>query len=197
MKNTARRLALTGAFSALVVVLVITGLGFIPLGTAAVTILHIPVILIVMLSGLPEGLFVGAAFGITSLIKAAMGPASPLDPLFVNPLCSVLPRMLLAVAAWGLWKALNLIPKMPKTISAGITAFVATVIHTALVIGSLYLFQFKAVMEAMGGVGFIAIMAALLPQACMEAAAATIVCVAVYGALFVAKGKKSKLSEEE
>ena len=42
-----KKLALTGAFSALVVVLGITNLGLIPIGaTASITILQIPVILI-------------------------------------------------------------------------------------------------------------------------------------------------------
>ena len=197
MKNTAKKLALTGAFSALVVVLGITRLGFIPLGAASITILHIPVILIAIISGLPEALFVGAAFGIMSLVQAAMSQSGGLDPLFVNPLCSVLPRMLMAAAAWGLWKLFNMIPKMPKAVSAGVTAFLATLIHTALVIGSLYLFQFSGMKDAMGGMGYFALMLVLLPQACIEAAAAAVVCVAVYGTLYVAKGKKSKLSEEE
>jgi uncharacterized membrane protein len=48
-----KKLALTGAFSALVVVLGITRLGLIPIGaTASITILQIPVILIVMMAGL-------------------------------------------------------------------------------------------------------------------------------------------------
>lgn len=196
MNNTARRVSLTGAFAALTVVLGITHLGMIPLGpTASVTILQIPVILIVLLSGLPEGLFVGAAFGIMSLVLAAMSPSGVLDPFFVNPLCSVLPRMLLAVAAWGVWKLLNLIPKMPKIVSAGVTGFVATLLHTVMVIGSLYVFQ-PGVKDAMGGMGFGGLMAVLLPQACLEAAASTIVCAAVIGALVIVKGKKSKLSEE-
>ena len=88
-----KKLALTGAFSALVIVLAITNLGLIPIGaTASITILQIPVILIVMLAGLGEGLFVGAVFGIMTLIRAAMSPSGILDPLFVNPLCSVLPQ---------------------------------------------------------------------------------------------------------
>ena len=97
-----KKLTLTGAFSALVIVLGITRLGFITLGpTASITILHIPVILICMLAGLPEGLFVGLVFGSLSLIQAAMSPSGVLDPFFVNPLVSVLPRMLIAVIAWG------------------------------------------------------------------------------------------------
>ncbi len=192
-----KKLTLTGALSALVIVLGITKLGFITLGAASITILHIPVILICMLAGLPEGLFVGATFGILSLIQAAMSTNGGLDPLFVNPLVSVLPRMLIAVIAWGLWKALNLITHMPKAVSAGITGFITTVAHTLLVLGCLYIFQGAAVREALGGMGYLALVAACGLNAVLEAAAATIISVAIYTTLFVAGKRKSKLSEEE
>lgn len=209
MNNIAKRIALTGAFAALVVVLGITKLGFIPLGAASVTILHVPVILITMLSvtwetkektvkqffsGLIEGCIVGAAFGILSLVQAAMAPSGGLDPLFVNPLISVLPRVLLGVAAWVLWKALNLIPKMPRIVSAGVTAFLATLMHTVMVIGALYLFA-PGMDEIMGG-GYGVVIIALLPQACLEAAAATVFCAAVMSGLVIAEGRKSKLAKE-
>lgn len=193
-----KKLTLTGAFSALVIVLGITKLGFISLGPAAsITILHIPVILICMLAGLPEGLFVGLVFGSLSLIQAAMSPSSVLDPFFVNPLISVLPRMLIAVIAWAAWKALNLIPHMPKTLSAAITGFITTVAHTLLVLGSLYIFKGADVREALGGMGYFALVGACGFNAILEAVAATILCAAVFAGLFVAGKKHSKLSEEK
>lgn len=191
-----RRLALTGAFSALVVVLAFTRLGMIPLGAvASISILQVPVILITMLAGVGEGLFVGAVFGISSLILAATSPSGALDPLFVNPLCSVLPRMLVAVVAWAVWKVMNMIPKMPKAVSAAINGFVSTVAHTLLVIGSIYIFKGAAVKEAMGGMGYFALIGALSFNAILEAVAATIICAAVFAVLFVSSKKKSKLSE--
>ena len=193
-----KKLTLTGAFSALVIVLGITRLGFITLGAAAsITILHIPVILICMLAGLPEGLFVGATFGILSLVQAAMSPAGALDPFFVNPLISILPRMLIAVIAWALWKALKLIPHMPKTVAAGITGFITTVAHTLLVLGSLYVFKATDVKAALGGMGYFALVGACGFNAILEALAATIICAAVFAGLFVAGKKHSKLSEEQ
>ncbi len=193
-----KKLTLTGAFSALVIVLGITRLGFISLGaTASITILHIPVILICMLAGLPEGLFVGLVFGSLSLIQAAMSPSGVLDPFFVNPLISILPRMLIAVIAWGIWKVLNFLPYMPKAISAGITGFITTVAHTLLVLGSLYVFKGADVREALGGMGYIALVGACGVNAVLEAVAATIICVAVYAGLFIAGKQKSKLSAEE
>ncbi|MBQ9494326.1 MAG: ECF transporter S component [Treponema sp.] len=199
-----RTIALTGALCALVVILGMppVHLGMIPLGpNASITIMHIPVLLAVMLiahvSGLVSSVIVGAAFGIFSLMLAAISPTGALDPLFVNPGVSVLPRMMLAVVAWLLWKLINLIPHMPKPISAVIVAFVSTLMHTCLVIGALYVFTFSNVRDAMGGLGYIAVMALLLPNALLEALAAAIVCAAVIGATNAASGKKSKLSQEK
>ena len=192
-----RKLVLTAALSALIIVLGITKLGLIPLGPAAsITILHVPIILAACLIGLPYALFTGAVFGIMSLVQAAMSPSGVLDPLFVNPLVSVLPRMLVGLIAWAVWVAFNKIPKLPKTVSAGITAFLSTVCHTLLVIGSLYLFQGAATREGMGGMGYFAVIGVLAPQAALEAVAATIICSAVYVGLFVSSKRKSKLSEE-
>lgn len=191
-----RRLALTGAFSALVIVLVVTNFGIIPIGAvASITILQIPVILICMLGGLPDGLVVGAIFGLSSLIRAAMCPSGAIDPLFVYPWNSVLPRMMLAVVAWGVWKLLNKIPHMPKIVSAGLTGFIATVAHTLMVIGCIYIFNGNAVREVMQ-MGYWALIAALTFNATLEALASTIICVAVYTGLFISSKKQSKLSKQ-
>lgn len=196
-----RRLALVGAFSALIIVLSLTNLGFITFSPViSITILQIPVILAATLGGLAEGAFVGAVMGIMSLVKAAMSPSGVLDPLFVNPLCSVLPRILLGVVAWLVWKILNFIPKMPKTLSAGIDGFAATFCHTLMVYGCIFIFEgsdMRAALEQMGmaGVGFLGIVGIGIVSEIFEALASTVVCTAVYAGLFIASTKKSKLSE--
>ncbi len=196
-KETNRKLALTGAMSALVIVLGITKLGLIPIGaTASITILQIPVVLVILLAGLPYGVFVGAVFGILSLIQAAMSPSGVLDPLFVNPLCSVLPRMLFAVVAWVVWKLMNLIPKMPKSVSAGVTGFVGTLAHTLLVIGCIYIFKGADVKAAMNGIGYFALIGALSFNAILESIATTIVCTVVFVGIYIGNNKKSKLLKD-
>lgn len=196
-----KKLALTGAFSALIIVLTITHLGFIPIGTvASITILQIPVILIALLSGLPEGIFVGAVFGIMSMIMAFISPSSVLDPFFQNPLCSVLPRILLGVCAWAFWKLFNLIPKMPKIISAGLAGFLATIAHTLLVYGCIFIFKGSDMREALTGMGltttyFGVVMLGIVNEV-LEAVASTLVCVAVYTGLYFTGKRKSKLSAE-
>lgn len=197
-----RRLALAGAFSALEIVLTFTNLGFISFNpVVSITILHIPVILVAILGGLPEGIFVGFIMGLLSLIKAAMSPTSILDPFFVYPWNSILPRMLLGAAAWGLWKLIGLIPHLPKVINAGISAFVATVLHTLMVFGCIFLFNGRAIAETlasngMAGAGYWTVVCSGIVTEFLEAVASTVVCVAVFGGLAIAGTRKSKLSKE-
>ncbi|MBQ1710482.1 MAG: ECF transporter S component [Treponema sp.] len=197
-----RKLALAGAFSALIIVLSLTNLGFISFSpVVSITILQIPVILCATMAGLPAGLFAGFVMGMMSLIKAAMSPSGILDPLFVNPMCSVLPRMLLGLVAWGLWRVLNLIPRMPKTLSAAVTGFVATFAHTLMVYGCIFIFDgadMRAALDSIGmtGAGYFAVVGAGIVSEMVEAASSLIVCAAVYAGLFIASNKKSKLSQE-
>lgn len=195
-----KRLAITGAFSALVILMGIPGLhlGYISISPAiSLTIIHIPVLLAAILAGLPGGLVTGLVFGLTSLVNAAASPSGGLDPLFVNPLCSVLPRMLFGAIAWFLFAVLNFIPKMPKTVSAAVTAFVASLCHTVLVIGSMYVFLNAKMLDAMGGDGFIVLMGLLIPGATLEAIAAVIVCTAVVGTIFVSSKRTAKIFSEK
>lgn len=197
-----RKLALTGAFSALIIVLSLTRLGFITFSpVVSITILQIPVILCATLAGLAEGVFAGFVMGLMSLIMAAMSPSGVLDPLFLNPLCSVLPRMLLGAVAWGFWKLLNLIPHMPKTVAAAVTGFAATFAHTLMVYACIFVFKgadMRAALDFLGmtGVGYWGVVGVGLPSEIAEAVSSTVVAAAVYAGLFIAGNKKSKLSQE-
>ena len=195
-----RRIAITGAFSALIILMGIPGLhlGYIQLSPAAsLTIMHIPVILAAILAGLPGGIITGLVFGLTSLVNAAANPSGILDPLFVNPFCSVLPRMLFGAAAWGVFRLLSMIPVFPKALCAAVTSFLTTLLHTVMVIGSMYVFLNSQMSETMGGMGFVMVMGIILPGALLEAAAATFVCAAVTAAMSAASGKKAKIFSEE
>lgn len=119
------------------IVLLISGMGMIFNGSLSITILQIPVILVTIVSGLPYGLVTGAVFGIGTMIAAAGCGKETLDHLFVNPVLSVLPRLLIAVMAWLVYKQLKKIMD-DHTISseciAGVgAAFAGTVTNTVLV----------------------------------------------------------------
>lgn len=111
MSNKNRNIAITGAFSALIVVMMLTGLGYIRINPQiAYTILQVPVILAVVLGGLVPGLLTGFVFGLSSLIKSAVMPLSLLDPYFLNPLCSIVPRLMIPVVTWLVFTGLKKIP---------------------------------------------------------------------------------------
>ena len=191
-----KKIATVGALGALTVLLGITPLGFIRLPWGlAITLLHIPTILGALIIGWPAGIGIGAIFGIFSLIQAASNPVG-LDALFVNPLISVLPRILFGLTVSFIFNLLSKIKILPKTIAASITAVVSTLIHTLYVSFALYGFAGKQVSELLGNTGLSAFILLLLPNATAEAITAGLVTAAVAGILYASKGKKSKLSQE-
>ena len=194
-----RKIAITGAFSALIILMGIPGLhlGYIQINpTISLTIMHIPVVLAAALAGLPGAIVTSLVFGLTSLINAAANPGGVLDPLFKYPQCSVLPRLIFGFAAYGFFAMLGLIPRVPKAINAAVSAFLSSLLHTVAVIGSLYVFLNTQTLAAMGGKGFLVIMGLVLPGAMMEAAAALLVSAAVLSAIAIGTKGKSKLTKE-
>ena len=194
-----RKIAITGAFSALIILMGIPGLhlGYIQINpTVSLTIMHIPVVLSAALAGLPGAIVTSLVFGLTSLINAAANPGGVLDPLFKYPQCSVLPRLIFGFAAYGFFAMLGLIPRVPKAINAAVSAFLSSLLHTVAVIGSLYVFLNTQTLAAMGGKGFLVILGLVLPGAMMEAAAALFVSAAVVSAIAIGTKGKSKLTKE-
>jgi uncharacterized membrane protein len=78
---------MTSLFAAIIFLMTFTPVGFIPLGPMNATIIHVPVIIGALLLGARTGAFLGALFGLASLIRATISPGllsfafSPLIPL--------------------------------------------------------------------------------------------------------------------
>lgn len=193
------KIAMTGIFGALSIILALTPIGYVQIGALAITIMHIPTILATLTAGLVPGLFTGLIFGISSLVKAATsGNASNI--FFVNPLVSVLPRVIFPIAVWGFFKLLNLIPRMPKTVSGGIAAAAGTLVHTLLVLGALVIFYGKDLGLKSGEMlsGFFAFVAATLAtNGLWEIVSASVLSVIVLGAIYGINSRKSKISKLE
>jgi len=195
MKNTNsnRSIAITAALGALTILLAITHLGYIPMLSVSITILHVPVILACILVGFSSGLTTGFIFGLTSLIMAATMPTSPIDPFFINPLISVLPRLLFAIATWAIYNGFSYIAKkikyFPEILATGIAAFLGTLLHSVFVLGAL------VIVHAIDWKIFYAV---LIGNSLLESVAATIITIAVVSIKKVSNSKKkSKLSKEE
>lgn len=75
-KKTTSAMVLTGLFTAIIIIMSVTPLGYIPLGVINATIIHIPVILGALYCGPKRGAFLGFVFGMTSFIKNTVAPAT-------------------------------------------------------------------------------------------------------------------------
>lgn len=94
-----RKMTIAGLLGATSIVLGITPLGFIPVPTPAghATIMHIPAILGGVLEGPTVGALTGLIFGLYSLIRAS-------NPLFADPFIAILPRLLIGVVSYGIYR---------------------------------------------------------------------------------------------
>lgn len=140
MKNNSRQIAYDAMFLAIILIMTfIPYVGYIQIGPISFTLIHVPVLIGAALFGWKRGLLYGLFFGLSSLIKATTLPGT-IDFLFVNPLVSVLPRVLFGLASGFL---LSLLEKLKKFYQKGIllplSAFFLTVVHTFLVLSMLFL----------------------------------------------------------
>lgn len=75
-KEKSYELVLTALFTAIIVIMAFTPLGYIPLVVINATIIHIPVILGALFCGPKKGAFLGFVFGLTSFMKNTLMPTS-------------------------------------------------------------------------------------------------------------------------
>ena len=149
-KMDTRYMATLAMFCGILLVMGATGIGFIPLPVIKATTMHIPVILGAILLGPAAGAVLGGVFGLCSiwanatsagLLAFAFSPfmtteglPGVLKSLWIALGC----RILLGVIAGWLWKGLKRILKQDY-LALPVTAAIATICHTILVMGSIYL----------------------------------------------------------
>lgn len=109
-KFNVRKLAIAGILGALSIILGMTPIGFIPVGPTRATIMHIPVIIGAIMEGPVVGAVIGLIFGISSIFQAIFNP-TPVSFAFLNPLISLVPRMLIGITAYYVFKALSSLGK--------------------------------------------------------------------------------------
>jgi uncharacterized membrane protein len=129
-----RTIVIAGVLSAISILLAVTPIGYlISIAGVSATTMHIPVIIGAILEGPVVGALIGLVFGVTSLIRSAVAPNGPIDPFFVNPLLSILPRLFIGPVAWLLWRALRRWPAI-GLVAAGAAG---SITNTVLVLGML------------------------------------------------------------
>lgn len=135
---------------AVLLVLGMTGIGFIQLPVIKATTMHIPVILGAILLGPGAGAVLGGVFGLCSIWANTTAPGllsfafSPfmtteglpgvLKSLWIALVC----RILLGVLAGWFWKLFKKVLKKDY-VALPVTAALASVCHTILVMGSIYI----------------------------------------------------------
>lgn len=197
MKQTkldTRYMATLAMFCGVLLVMGMTGIGFIPLPVIKATTMHIPVILGAVLLGPSAGAVLGGVFGLCSiwvntttpnLLSFAFSPfmtqeglPGVLKSLWIALGC----RILLGVIAGWLWKLLKKVIKQDY-VALAVTAAVSTLCHTILVMGSIYVLLAQQYAEAKNvaiTAVFGLVMGTVTASGIPEAVAATIL-VAVIG----------------
>ena len=138
MNSKTKELTLNALFIAITVVMaVIPNLGMIHLGAVSITIMHIPVIIAGIILGMRSAVINSLAFGLSSMFISATRPTMPLEVFFVNPLVSVIPRLLFGISVALIYKLL-LKTKLSFALRTAITAALSTLLHTIFVLTPLY-----------------------------------------------------------
>ena len=107
MKTNKEKWIFTAILAVIEVFLTAAELGFFTIGKIAFTILHIPVFIAVIEIGLLQGFILAAIFGFSSLVSAYLHANGILDYLFQDPRISVLPRLLIPLAVWLIYRAVR------------------------------------------------------------------------------------------
>ncbi|WP_368488598.1 ECF transporter S component [Clostridium sp. BJN0013] len=146
LKFNIKQITVIGMLSSISIVLGLTGLGFIPIPPIKATIMHVPVIIGAILEGPLVGAMVGLIFGIFSIIQSITAP-TPVSFVFINPLVSVLPRILIGLVSYYLYKAIS--SKNRRIIPMGIAAAVGSLVNTVGVLGMIYLIYLEPYSKAL------------------------------------------------
>ncbi len=146
MNKKTRSLVELALLIAIVVVMAwVPYLGYIPLGVVSLTIIHVPLLIAAYRYGVKGGLMLGIAFGVTSMVIAMIRPQAITDPLFVNPIISVLPRVVYGVLlgyGCSVFKKMNY-----GNVLNTVWMILCTLLHTMMVIGLLYIIQYQSLVD--------------------------------------------------
>ena len=153
-----RRLVVTAMLVALILIMINTPIGLIilPGTTIAITLIHIPVLIGLLSEGPLVGLILAFVFGAGTLLKGLTSPATPFDPLFINPLISIIPRLLIPIMAWGAYKLVKaVLPKKQslEPIAWSASALVGSLTNTIFVLLSLFLIYQNRIVELLANAG--------------------------------------------
>ena len=202
-KKDTRWMVSTALMAAVVILLANTPLGMIQLPVIKATTVHIPVIIGSILLGPAAGAILGCVFGICSVISNTTAPtllsfafspalATDLAGVFKSLWIAVGCRVLLGVIAGWLWIFLKKL-KLNAWLALPVTAFISTIMHTILVMGSIYLLLATQYAEAKGvavNAVFGLVMGTVVGSGIPEAIAAAVLVTAIGKALLAFQARQ-------
>ena len=127
-------------------------------------LIFLPTMLVSVVYGLKDGAIMGFLAGVVTLLRALLWPLSPIDPLFINPLLSVLPRIFIGITPWLTYKAVSKFVKNKTSLSiigGAIAGAVGAITNTVLVMTMMYVL-YAAEIVAQFGVPFKTILISII-----------------------------------
>jgi uncharacterized membrane protein len=173
-----RQIVISGIIGGIALFLGATRIGFIPVPIPLIgnaTIMHIPAIIGGALEGPVVGLLVGAIFGIFSFLNAD-------NPVFLNPIVAVVPRLFIGVVAWAVFVGLR---RWSIDLASAAAGVLGSFTNTVGVLGLAILF----------GLLPPAVIPAILPQAIAEAILAAVVTVVVVRGIMLFRSGRTTAPE--
>ncbi|MBQ3552070.1 MAG: ECF transporter S component [Clostridia bacterium] len=197
--NSIKKLVIYAMFTAIVLLLGLTSLGYIYLPMAAIVTVHIPVILGGFILGIKGGAYLGFIFGLTSLIQCFMAPDAiaaivlGTDSGFgvYNVLLIIcvlfLPRVLTGLFSSMVYRGLSKLDKS-RLFAMPVAAVTGALTNTVFLLGALALLAFDQACVAFGAENaeglFAVIIGLVTSNGLIEAGVAAVICTAVGKALF-------------
>jgi len=131
-KERINEMTILGLFIAIIAVMgLVPLLGFIPIFGLSLTIVHIPVLIGAVLLGRKDGLILGLAFGVVSLIRGATSVG--FDFIFIFPWVSILPRIIFGFIIYDVYRFFSKLIKI-RIVALIVSFIVLSLIHSALVL---------------------------------------------------------------
>lgn len=189
------RLVLTALFTAIMIIMSTTPLGYLNIGPLAITLNVIPLGIAAISLGPVGGAAIGAVFGITSFLQCmGIGGVSAMGTILfqISPVLAFLQRFIPRVLDGLIIGLLHkfFVKKLGNKISCFITGFLAAFINTALFITALFVCfgNTEYIQELVGGRNIIVFVCSFVGiNAVFEMIASTIVTGGIGNALYKAK----------
>lgn len=139
--SSAARISILGLFAAIIILQnYVPMIGYLPVGPLNITTIHITVIIAAVVLGPVDGALVGGIWGIVDWIRALTVTSSALGNIvMVNPLISILSRILIGLIAGWLFSRLAR-NKDKLTLPLIISGIAGSLTNTVLVLGGIALF---------------------------------------------------------